>query len=132
MKKSFTSLIFAFQPWWLKNKLKASYKYKWKFKPFSVSIIVLPCLLNKFGPVWFQCCPSYLSRKKGISGTFLSLGLRPRLQKFFPRFPLFYFTNLDTTSIRQGQILFFYVIKLLIVFCFDNCAAKSSDKFVLV
>ena len=54
--------------------------------------------------VWFQCCPSYLSRKKGISGTFLSLGLRPRLQKIFPRFPFFYFSNLDNTSIRRGQI----------------------------
>ena len=54
--------------------------------------------------VWFQCCPSYLSRKKGISGTFLSLGLRPRLQKTFPRFPFFYFGNLDNTSIRRGQI----------------------------
>ena len=54
--------------------------------------------------VWFQCCPSYLSRKKGISGTFLSLGLRPQLQKTFPRFPFFYFGNLDNTSIRRGQI----------------------------
>ena len=34
--------------------------------------------------VWFQCCPRYFSRKKGISGTFLSLSLfisRPRPQK---------------------------------------------------
>ena len=54
--------------------------------------------------VWFQCCPRYFSRKKGISGTFLSLGLRPRLQKIFPRFPFFYFSNLDNTSIRRGQI----------------------------
>ena len=54
--------------------------------------------------VWFQCCPRYFSRKKGISGTFLSLGLRPRLQKIFPRFPFFYFGNLDNTSIRRGQI----------------------------
>ena len=54
--------------------------------------------------IWFQCCPSYLSRKKGISGTFLSLGLRPRLQKTFPWFPFFYFGNLDNTSIRRGQI----------------------------
>ena len=54
--------------------------------------------------VWFQCCPRYFSRKKGISGTFLSLGLRPRLQKTFPRFPFFYFSTLDNTSIRRGQI----------------------------
>ena len=54
--------------------------------------------------VWFQCCPRYFSRKKGISGTFLSLGLRPRLQKNFPRFPFFYFSTLDNTSIRRGQI----------------------------
>ena len=46
--------------------------------------------------VWFQCCPRYFSRKKGISGTFLSLGLRPRLQKPCPWFPFFYlgFKNL--------------------------------------
>ena len=38
--------------------------------------------------VWFQCCPIYLSRKKGISGTFLS---RPTAlaSKSFPSIPLF-------------------------------------------
>ena len=37
-------------------------------------------------------------------GTFLSLGLRPRLQKTFPRFPFFYFGNLGKTKIVRGQI----------------------------
>ena len=37
-------------------------------------------------------------------GTFLSLGLRPRLQKIFPRFPFFYLGNLGKTQIRRGQI----------------------------
>ena len=55
--------------------------------------------------VWFQCCPRYFSRKKGISGTFLSLGLRPRLQKLFPRLPFFYLGNLEKSQIRCGQIL---------------------------
>ena len=45
-----------------------------------------------------------LENSKGISGTFLSLSLRPWLQKIFPRFPFFYFGILDNTSIRRGQI----------------------------
>ena len=61
---------------------------------------------------------SYLSRKKGTSETFLSLGLfisrsrptastskiRPRLRKTFPQFPFFYFGNLGKTQITLGQI----------------------------
>ena len=61
---------------------------------------------------------SYLSRKKGTSETFLSLGLfisrsrptastskiRPRLRKTFPQFPFFYFGNLGKTQITRGQI----------------------------
>ena len=42
--------------------------------------------------------------KKEPRGTFLSLGLRPRLQKTFPRFPFFYFGNLGKTKIVRGQI----------------------------
>ena len=61
-------------------------------------------LRKKFVQVWFQFFPSYLSRKKGISATFLSLGLRPRPQKTLLRFPFFYFGNLGKTSIRRGQI----------------------------
>ena len=38
-------------------------------------------------------------------GTFLSLGLRPRLQKLFPRFPFFYLGNLEKSQIRRGQVL---------------------------
>ena len=93
-----------------------------KWKKHSVLKIVLT---NFFGRnlvyVWFEICPSYLSRKKGTSGTFLSLGLfiswsrttastlkmRPRLQKTFPRFPFFYYGNLDKSQIRRrkGYIL---------------------------
>ena len=42
--------------------------------------------------------------KKEPRGTFLSLGLWPRLQKTFPRFPFYYFGNLGKTKIRRGQI----------------------------
>ena len=63
-------------------------------------------------------CPSYHSRKKETSETFLSLGrtiswsrpmaltskMWPRLQKTFPRFPFFYFDNLDKSQIRRRQI----------------------------
>ena len=62
--------------------------------------------------------PKLLSRKKGTSETFLSLGLfisqpwptasaskiRLRLRITFPPFPFFYFGNLGKTSIRRGQI----------------------------
>ena len=60
---------------------------------------------SKFFHVWFEFFPSYLSRKKEISETFLGLGLRPRPQKTFPRFPFFYFGNLGKTQIRRGKIL---------------------------
>ena len=59
----------------------------------------------KFVHVWFEFLPSYLSRKKGTSGTFFSFGLRPQLQKTFLQFPFFYFGNLAKTQIRRGQIL---------------------------
>ena len=39
-----------------------------------------------------------------LACSFLGLGLRPRLQKPFPQFPFFYFSNLEKTKIRQGQI----------------------------
>ena len=60
---------------------------------------------SKFFHIWFEFFPSYLSRKKEISETFLGLGLRPRPQKTFPRFPFFYFGNLGKTQIRRGKIL---------------------------
>ena len=60
---------------------------------------------SKFFHVWFEFFPSYLSRKKEISETFLGLGLRTRHQKTFPRFPFFYFGNLGKTQIRRGKIL---------------------------
>ena len=90
-----------------------------KWKKHSVLKIVLTTFFGRnLVYVWFEICPSYLSRKKGTSGTFLSLGLfisrsrptastskmRPRLQKTFPRFPFFYFGNLDKSQIRSRQI----------------------------
>ena len=76
-----------------------------KWKKYSVSIIVLAA---SFIQIWstsdFSVVQVTSVEKKGILGTFLSLSLRPRLQKTFPRFPFFYFGNLDNTSIRQGQI----------------------------
>ena len=59
---------------------------------------------SKFFHVWFEFFPSYLSRKKEISETFLSLGLWPWPQRFFPGFPFFYLGNLGT-QIRRGKIL---------------------------
>ena len=60
---------------------------------------------SKFFHVWFEFFPSYLSRKKEILETFLSLGLQPQPQKIFPRFPFFFFGNLGKTQIRRGKIL---------------------------
>ena len=47
-------------------------------------------------------------------GTFLSLGLRPRLQKTFPRFPFFYWGNLGKTKIRRGHIFSKIVARTII------------------
>ena len=56
----------------------------WLFLHSSISFNNCNCHIfhTNLALIWFQCCPSYLSRKKGISGTFLSLGLQPRLQKY--------------------------------------------------
>ena len=81
-----------------------------KWKKHSVLKVVLATFFGRnLVYVWFEICPSYLSRKKGTLETFLSLGLiisrsRPRLQKTFPRFPFFYFDNLDKSQIRRRQI----------------------------
>ena len=83
-----------------------------KWKKHSVSIFVLTTVFEKMCPHLIWDVLSYLSRKKGISETFLSLGLfisrprptasaskmRPRLQKTFPRFPFFYFGNFGQIS----------------------------------
>ena len=74
-----------------------------KAKKHSVSIIVLGTSEEKLH-VWFEFFPSYLGRTKGTSKTFLSLGLRPRLQKTFSRFPFFYLGNLEKTQIRREKI----------------------------
>ena len=61
----------------------------------------LPLPSAKLIHVWFEFFPSNLSRTKGTSKTFLSLGLRPQLQKPFPWFPFFYlgFKNLSLAAL---------------------------------
>ena len=81
-------------------------KKQWKMKKaFCFDYFSMSQSKSKFFHVWFEFFPSYLSRKKEISETFLGLGLRPRPQKTFPRFPFFYFGNLGKTQIRRGKIL---------------------------
>ena len=81
-------------------------KKPWKMKKaFCFDCFSMSRSESKFFHVWFEFFPSYLSRKKEISETFLGLGLRPRPQKTFPRFPFFYFGNLGKTQIRRGKIL---------------------------
>ena len=81
-------------------------KKPWKMKKaFCFDYFSMSRSESKFFHVWFEFFPSYLSKKKEISETFLGLGLRPRPQKTFPRFPFFYFGNLGKTQIRRGKIL---------------------------
>ena len=81
-------------------------KKHWKMKKaFCFDYFSMSRSESKFFHVWFEFFPSYLSKKKEISETFLGLGLRPRPQKTFPRFPFFYFGNLGKTQIRRGKIL---------------------------
>ena len=90
-----------------------------KWKKHSVLIIVQATFFGRnLSTSDSSLSPSYLSRKKGTSETFLSLSLfisrprptasaskiRLRLRKTFPRFPFFYFGNLGKTKIRRGQI----------------------------
>ena len=100
--------------YWLRPKITIIYSTKKpdKWKKHSVSIFVLTTVFEKMCPNLIWDVLSYLSRKKGISETFLSLGLfisrprptasaskmRPRLQKTFPRFPFFYFGNFGQIS----------------------------------
>ena len=100
--------------YWLRPKITIIYSTKKpdKWKKHSVSIFVLTTVFEKMCPHLIWDFLSYLSRKKGISETFLSLGLfisrprptasaskmRPRLQKTFPRFPFFYFGNFGQIS----------------------------------
>ena len=93
-------------------KLAYSTKKPDKWKKHSVSIFVLTTVFEKMCPHLIWDVLSYLSRKKGISETFLSLGLfisrprptasaskmRPRLQKTFPRFPFFNLGNFGQIS----------------------------------
>ena len=81
-------------------------KKPWKMKKaFCFDYFSMSQSKSKFFHVWFEFFPSYLSRKKETSETFLGLGLRPRPQKTFPQFPFFYFGNLGKTQIRRGKIL---------------------------
>ena len=90
--------------------LKTEKNILFQFLSMSVFSKMFPHLIWDF--------QSYLGRKKGTSETFLSLGLfiswprpmasaskmRPQLRKTFPRFPFFYFGNLDKSQIRRRQI----------------------------
>ena len=60
---------------------------------------------DKFVLVWLKCCPSYRSRKKGTEGKFFEAEAVGRGWEMFPRFPFFYWGNLDNTEIRQGPNL---------------------------
>ena len=63
-----------------------------KWKKHSVSIFVLGTTFGKTYPHLIWDFPQVTSvEKKETSKTFLSLGLRPRLQKLFSRYPFFYF-----------------------------------------
>ena len=69
-------------------------------------------------------------------GTFLSLCLRPRLQKTFPRFPFFYFGNLGKTKIVRGQIFpqsstTNYRNKILLFVILTNFQPTESPEAVL-
>ena len=61
---------------------------------------------DKFVLVWLKCCPSYRSRKKGIEGKFFEAEAVGRGWEMFPRFPFFYWSNLDNTEIRLGPNLY--------------------------
>ena len=61
---------------------------------------------DKFVLVWLKCCPRYWSRKKGIEGKFFEAEAVGRGWEMFPRFPFFYWGNLDNTEIRLGPNLF--------------------------
>ena len=63
-----------------------------KWKKHSVSIFVLGTTFGKTYSHLIWDFPQLTSvEKKETSKTFLSLGLRPRLQKLFSRYPFFYF-----------------------------------------
>ena len=99
-----------------------------KWKKHSVSIIVLATLFGRnLSSSDFSSSLSYLSRKKGTSETFLSLGLfisrprpaasaskiRPRLRKTFPQFPFFYFGNLE--KLKSDEDKFFLRVASTII-----------------
>ena len=108
-----------------------------KWKKHSVLIIVLASVFEKMCPHLIWEFPSYLSRKKGTSGTFLSLGLfisrprptasaskmRPRLQKTFPQFP--FSTSVTWKNLKSDEDKFFlrlgkhnYQNKILLFFAY--------------
>ena len=96
--------------------------HKWK-KNHSVSIIVLAILFGRnLSSSDFSLSLSYLSRKKGTSEKFLGLSLFiSRLQKTFPRFPFFYFSNLE--KLKSDKHKFFLTVASTIIetkyYCID-------------
>jgi len=66
--------------------------------------LFLPLSLKKLVHVWFENFQVTSVNKRETRGTFLSLGLRPRLQKSFLRFPFIYLGNLEKSQTRCGQI----------------------------
>ena len=98
---------------------------------------------KKFFHVWFEFFPIYLGRKKGTSKTFLSLGLRPRLQKTFSRFPFFYLGILEKTQIRREKIfpltcqeqlskqntISLDLLALTIFYCIKKVQVRLMEKF---
>ena len=77
----------------LRNFTKKHYKMK---KAFCFDYFSMSWSKSKFFHVWFEFFPSYL---------IIGLSLQPWPQKFFPRFPFFYFGNLGKIQIRRGKIL---------------------------
>ena len=76
--------------------------HKWK-KHFVLMIVQATFFGRNLVYIWFEICPSDLSRKKGTLGnisqpTASASKMRPRLQKTFPRFPFFYFSNFGHIS----------------------------------
>ena len=78
-----------------------------KWKKHSVLIIVLASVFEKMCPHLIWEFPSYLSRKKGTLGTFLSLGLnisRPWPQKCGLGFKTLSLSSLFSTSVAWKNL----------------------------
>ena len=72
-----------------------------KVQKIQKNILLILLFFQHFGEILSRVIlifPSYLGWKKGISQTFRSLGLRPRLQKPFTRCPFFNLGNLEKSN----------------------------------